>query len=463
MMIFKLAFKNVFSRKSSFCIMAFIAFAISLLFVTNSVFDRTDKGIRENFKNSLCGDLVIRPLSQSPLSLFGDETPVTGSLKVLPLLDSYAQIKACIDSNPKIEKSMVQLTGRAFAEYKKNRFPVNLFGIDAVSYFDFMPSLTLLEGELFSHQDKAVLINASFARELGISAGESLQFVVADGFSSKIRKVFVAGIYSYPAENSVWNNLILTSSELLRDLMGYQAVSADQIKLSEEKEGLLTGNLDDFFDMSQDIDSAFSGGDFFYQENSLEIEAGWNFILCRVKGNPLPVISSLNKTFKENGWNVQAVDWRTASGNSALYVNFLRIILNSGIIVILLIGFIIVNNTLVINVLDRLKEIGTIRSLGASRFFVSLEFMLESFIIAIISALAGILFGILLSFILNCLGLPISNDFLIQLFAGKKLVTSLSFLNFIYCFAVSLFVGLLAWIYPVGTALKISPVEAMRE
>ena len=56
----KLAFRNIFSRKSSFVIVLFITFAVTLLIVVNSIFDGTDNGIKTVFKESFTGDLVIR-------------------------------------------------------------------------------------------------------------------------------------------------------------------------------------------------------------------------------------------------------------------------------------------------------------------------------------------------------------------------------------------------------------------
>ena len=44
-MLFYLAFKNIVSRKSSFVIVLFIAFAVMLMAVINSVFDSTENGI----------------------------------------------------------------------------------------------------------------------------------------------------------------------------------------------------------------------------------------------------------------------------------------------------------------------------------------------------------------------------------------------------------------------------------
>ena len=90
--ILRLALKNILSRKSSAAIVLFVSAAISLLVVINSVFDCTEYGIEEVFKNSFTGDFVIRPKATAPLSLFGDETPFTGELSEIPELFPYENL-----------------------------------------------------------------------------------------------------------------------------------------------------------------------------------------------------------------------------------------------------------------------------------------------------------------------------------------------------------------------------------
>ena len=91
-MLFYLAFKNIVSRKSSFVIVLFIAFAVMLMAVINSVFDSTENGIEKVFSKSFTGDLAIFPKSDIPLSLFGDETPVTGTLTKINTLVPFNEI-----------------------------------------------------------------------------------------------------------------------------------------------------------------------------------------------------------------------------------------------------------------------------------------------------------------------------------------------------------------------------------
>ena len=60
-MLLYLALKNIITKKSSYVIILFIAFAVMMLVVTNAVFDSTEKGVQETFVSSFTGDVVIRP------------------------------------------------------------------------------------------------------------------------------------------------------------------------------------------------------------------------------------------------------------------------------------------------------------------------------------------------------------------------------------------------------------------
>ena len=92
MFTLKFALKNIVSRKSSLVIILFIAFSIAALVMANAVFDGTRSGIEKTFSQNFTGDIVIRPKAQFPMSLFGDETPITGNLSELPQLVPYSDI-----------------------------------------------------------------------------------------------------------------------------------------------------------------------------------------------------------------------------------------------------------------------------------------------------------------------------------------------------------------------------------
>ena len=109
-MFFSLALKNIISRKSSFVIILFITLIFALLFVVNNFFDGTEKGIKASYTESFTGDFIIRPLSKFPISLLGDNTPMTGEYTKLDTVPNYKQIKTILDNNPHISKTTNQLS-----------------------------------------------------------------------------------------------------------------------------------------------------------------------------------------------------------------------------------------------------------------------------------------------------------------------------------------------------------------
>ncbi|MCR4954344.1 MAG: FtsX-like permease family protein, partial [Treponema sp.] len=268
------------------------------------------------------------------------------------------------------------------------------------------------------------------------------------------------------------------NSAKARDLLGMSALyDVDDIELDDTTEELLSDyDLDSLFDDADDFSARElasakendAKSDKKETENkTLETspasETSWNFIVCDVENNKDidKLIKKMNKHFKHNDWNIEAVNWRSAAGSTAMYLYFLRLILNIGIIVVLFAGFIIINNTLVVNILDRIQEIGTMRAIGTTKLFVSLQCMAETLILAVTAGLIGLILGCILSQIVLSMHITFSNNFLIQLFGGNTLVTVVKASNLFNCFCVSLLLGMVAWIYPVHTALNTSPVTAM--
>ncbi len=472
-MLLYLAFKNIISKKSSFVIILFIAFAIALLVVTNAVFDSTEQGVQETFVSSFSGDIVIRPEYKSPLSLFGDETPVTGKLTELPNLTPYDELYQYLSESSFISDLVPQVSGMSALSSDSEDTKCYMFGVPALKYLDVMTSIRILDGKAWEDGEKGIMLSKKYAEKMHVSVGDTLQFAISEGFSSRIRAVPLTAIYDYSVENSTLDKIVLTNPETVRAIMDMSDFSSsDKIELSSEVEDLLNADdLDSLFSDSEDIDEGIqteeikiTDEEIAALQNSYTNSSSWNFLICRLSDpkSTKKIIKDLNKTFKEKDWPLEAVNWRSSAGNTAFYLYILRLILNIGIIIILGAGFIVVNNTLVINVLDRIREIGTMRSIGANKRYITKECMAETMIMAVIAGLLGCALGTVASNVVSLLHITFSNSFIIQLFGGKVLHTEVNFSNLLGSFALSLFIGLIAWIYPLLTALHVNPVEAMQ-
>ena len=473
-MLFKLAFKNILSRRSSAVIILFMSFAAVLLVVSNAIFDSTEKGIQNSFTESFTGDFIIRPVSKAPLSLFGDETPITGELTEIEKLVPYESILELLSSNPLISSFVPQVSGVAMLENGNARKNMSLFGVQGDIYLDMMKGAKLVEGRAYTFDEKGMIVSDKVASELGITVGKTVQFTIADGTSFRIRAVPVTGIISYESPNVIFERFVLVNPDTVRDIMdiadsyAYDDTSFDETTINLLDEAL---NFDDLFSSAGDVDAIFEDSSLMDTSVSLEAEeidtavnTAWNYLVCKIQdgADANQIIKKLNKEFKAKEWPVEAVNWRHAAGSTALYLYWMRMIFNIGILIVMAAGFIVVNNTLVVSVLDRTREIGTMRALGASSLFVSLQCMVETISMALVAGLIGCFVGSFVALGLTSMEIIFTNSFLIQLFGEGALVVGVSWGNVVEILFLMLCLGILGWIYPVLTALKVQPIEAIQ-
>jgi putative ABC transport system permease protein len=113
----------------------------------------------------------------------------------------------------------------------------------------------------------------------------------------------------------------------------------------------------------------------------------------------------------------------------------------------LLVGGIGIMNIMLATVLERTREIGIRRAIGARQADIIRQFLTEAVLISILGGLIGILFGFSLSQV-------------IAKAAGWSTVVTATSIG--VAFGVSVGIGLLFGIYPAVQAAKLDPIEAIR-
>jgi putative ABC transport system permease protein len=113
----------------------------------------------------------------------------------------------------------------------------------------------------------------------------------------------------------------------------------------------------------------------------------------------------------------------------------------------LLVGGIGIMNIMLATVLERTREIGIRRAIGARQGDIVRQFLTEAVLISIVGGLIGIGFGFSLSRIIASA-------------AGWSTVVTGSSIG--VAFGVSVFIGLLFGIYPAVQAARLDPIEAIR-
>ncbi len=113
----------------------------------------------------------------------------------------------------------------------------------------------------------------------------------------------------------------------------------------------------------------------------------------------------------------------------------------------LLIGGIGIMNIMLASVLERTKEIGIIRAIGATKQDVILQFLSESVLISLGGGIIGVILGIIASYIL-------------EISTGIETILSLN--SILLSFFVATLIGLIFGIAPAKSAANKSPIEAIR-
>jgi putative ABC transport system permease protein len=113
----------------------------------------------------------------------------------------------------------------------------------------------------------------------------------------------------------------------------------------------------------------------------------------------------------------------------------------------LLVGGIGIMNIMLASVMERTREIGVRRAIGARRVDIRAQFVIESFAISLLGGVTGVIIGILLAKI-------------VAAYAGWP--TVITFTSLVVSTGVSMTVGLVSGLYPATRAAELDPIEALR-
>ncbi len=120
----------------------------------------------------------------------------------------------------------------------------------------------------------------------------------------------------------------------------------------------------------------------------------------------------------------------------------------------LLVGAIGIANTMLMNVLERKREIGIMKSVGATNSKIMKIFLFESAIYGFLGGLVGLTLGFIASKVINILA---------NMYLGEGILkTSISPELALFALSFSTVIGVLSGVYPAYRASKLDPVEALR-
>lgn len=175
------------------------------------------------------------------------------------------------------------------------------------------------------------------------------------------------------------------------------------------------------------------------------------------KDNLVKGIEEYNQKQKEQGKEENVINYTDLVGimmkSVKQIINAISYVLIAFVAISLIVSSIMIGIITYISVLERTKEIGILRSIGASKKDISRVFNAETFIIGLISGVLGIGITILLNIPINIM---------IKAIAGVTVNAILPIKGAIILVIISMLLTIIAGLIPSKMASKKDPVEALR-
>lgn len=126
--------------------------------------------------------------------------------------------------------------------------------------------------------------------------------------------------------------------------------------------------------------------------------------------------------------------------------------------VALLVGAVGIANTMFTSVLEKTREIGIMKAIGAKNKDILIIFLLNSGLIGLVGGIGGIILGVLGSSLVGYLGSSAATGTAGRLFGTTLITPGLVIFSLLF----SLIIGMIAGVIPAYRASKLNPVDALR-
>lgn len=154
----------------------------------------------------------------------------------------------------------------------------------------------------------------------------------------------------------------------------------------------------------------------------------------------------------EEDFSVQTPTSAVQSVNTIL--NIVNLIIAGIAAISLFVGAVGIANTMYTSVLERTREIGVMKSIGAKNSDVLLIFLIESGLLGLVGGIIGVLLGTLIAK---------SVEYIAINYLGTTLLAAAIPLSLIFgCLAFAFFAGIIFGGWPAWNASKIRPTDALR-
>lgn len=511
MIIWKISWRNLWRHKEKSLIIGMILFLGAMLMtVGNSVIKGAKQGLEENLANRRTGHLTLIAGDEDTQSIF-----FTEGVQPLKLVPEYPKLKQILQTQDIVEGFVPMSRGYAIilnaditiemSEEAGESAAILLFGVEFEKYQKlFQHNIFAVEGSLLRKGEKGVLITEKDRKQIyeqyniwvvpkGCPVIEEAmppearanmnQVIIKDelvllglsgeGLETDIR-VPVKGIISLNYFNAVKIGSFI-DIESFRQCFGYFTAADTTVELSEDKAALLA--MDDIGDLfADDILIEKTDTEAHYdiksiqqqtERENLDIktdEGAYQFVAVKLKsGTSLKEgINHLSRVFTEAQHDLNILSWKQSNGSLTQFAGLTQGVLFMLVLFIFFVAAIVITNTLSLAALERTSEIGMMRAIGATKGFIIKMFLTEiAFLSAIFGGL-GMIVGVIIVWGLTTLHLSTASFWMLSLLAGGDVLHPIvDVVGLILGSGELAVVTVLAALYPVMIAKKITPLEAI--
>lgn len=405
MKILSLAWRNVFRHRRRTVITAVaISVGLSAMIFMDSMMNGVDKMAAENIIDYETGHLEIFAKGYyREEGLLPLDTVVENPLYVLEELKGMKGIRG---ATPRI-KFNSRITNTI------DELPVLGVGIDVEKESRvFKTAKAVVDGNYLKSQDD-LLIGAGLAEDMDLEVGSYVTVITRDSKGTYDAYDFsVSGILQtgHPLFD---RNAVLMSADIARELLALPGATEICVRARDE-------------------------------HNLLQLKT--------------EIADRLGEDFEVYTWKEL---------NAALFQisGFKRIMQFLVAFVVVIIAAVGIINTMLMAVMERIPEIGTLRAMGFSNWNLIRMFLYEGCIIGIFGSLIGCFGGFLMSLYLSYYGIDLSGTFenMDIVYPMEFIIKGdINYMTILYVFIFGVVVSVLVTLLPVRKALGFEPVEALR-
>lgn len=372
-------------------------------------------GLQENVNSRLQG------LGQDVITISSGSTRAFGGFRIEGGGGTTTNIKTLSTKDiqalklvPGIKAISGTVSGRADVSYLSEKTSMNIQGIEPSVFKDF--------------------VTTSFESGRPLSQGDARSVVIGNGVATQVFKKDLEAGQIISISNTPFRVIgILQASSGVGNTDNQMYMPVEDAR--EALKGKVTLNNNEFSSISVKVNDA-------------------NFMDETVEKINIALINSHhvranNKDFTVT--NPKALQERFSSVTAAV-----TLFLGAIAAVSLLVGAVGVANTMFTSVLEKTKDIGVMKAVGAKNKDIMLIFLFNSGLLGLVGGIIGVIFGALVSYSIPQLGITLGAG------PNEAVNTTISFNLLIIALAFSIVIGMVAGAVPAYRASKLKPVDALR-